>query len=97
MALFVPARKGFGIAQPESSAEIDYLDAAIEEAGSKSDGYVRRSCQENQLEFLLADGVKSGWNRFGRSLAKRRGALFGVGTMLQQNDFNAGMARKKPD
>lgn len=94
MALFVPLRINLGVAQAKRTAKIDDLGAGFENAGRNLNRDLRRRTEEDDIEGLTPDGFRIRLDRLGRPATEGQRTAFGIGTVLEQNDVHAGVARK---
>src|SRR5262249_51901062 len=86
---FVPLRIALGRPQPERAAEIDDLDAGLEQTGSQFERNFRRSRQKHGRKPLRADCLGGRWYALRPRMAARRGPFAGVMPMLEQNRLDA--------
>lgn len=95
VALFVPLRVRFGIAQAKGAAQIDYLATGIDQRRGELDGHMRRGSKKNELQTLLPDGGWCGGDGLGRLLAEGGGRSVRIRlAVLEQNRLHRGMARQ---
>src|SRR5207248_6520945 len=85
--LLVPARVDLGIAQPESSADIDHLSAGIKYSRRHFHGHLCWGRQEYERELFLANGVDRCGNALPWLQAERSRAFLLGGSVLEQHNL----------
>jgi hypothetical protein len=92
MPVFVPSRVRFGVSKPECTAKVNHLGAGLKKFRSEFERNLRGRGKENETQAFGSNGFRSSGDRLWRFLAQGGGTLLGIGSMLEENEFDAGMA-----